>query len=318
MSAPVQITEGRLMFDPSALQLPAKCHEFAQSPQTLVYDNFVRIFFSSRQMDGTKFLSHVLFADFALDLTTLIRVAEEPIIPLGAIGTFDEHGIFPMNVIRVGKLIYGFTTGWSRRSSVSVETSIGVTVSHDDGRTFQRLGPGPILSSSLNEPFLVGDGFVKKINDVFHMWYIFGTAWRQFEKGSQPDRIYKIGYATSLDGLNWTRSGHPIIEDRLGPEESQALPTVIERNGIYHMIFCFRFSTDFRKNPARGYRLGYAWSKNLKQWHRDDDLISFSPTSWDSEMQCYPHLFELKNQVYLLYNGNNFGRFGFGIAKTNL
>ena len=29
---------------------------------------------------------------------------------------------------------------------------------------------------------------------------------------------------------------------------------------------------------------------------------------------CYPHLFELDGQVALLYNGNNFGRDGFGLA----
>ena len=33
-----------------------------------------------------------------------------------------------------------------------------------------------------------------------------------------------------------------------------------------------------------------------------------------SEMQCYPHLFECDQKIYLLYNGNEFGRHGFGLA----
>jgi hypothetical protein len=31
-------------------------------------------------------------------------------------------------------------------------------------------------------------------------------------------------------------------------------------------------------------------------------------------MQCYPHVFQLDGAVYMLYNGNEFGRAGFGMA----
>ena len=31
-------------------------------------------------------------------------------------------------------------------------------------------------------------------------------------------------------------------------------------------------------------------------------------------MLCYPHVFSCDNQVYMLYNGNAFGRQGFGVA----
>jgi hypothetical protein len=36
--------------------------------------------------------------------------------------------------------------------------------------------------------------------------------------------------------------------------------------------------------------------------------------SWDSDMLCYPHVFACDGEVYLLYNGNEFGRHGFGVA----
>ena len=73
----------------------------------------------------------------------------------------------------------------------------------------------------------------------------------------------------------------------------------------------------FRKNKARGYRLGYAWSDDLVKWTRDDANagIGFSAAGWDSEMMCYPHIFECDKKVYLLYNGNEFGKYGFGIAE---
>ena len=38
------------------------------------------------------------------------------------------------------------------------------------------------------------------------------------------------------------------------------------------------------------------------------------PDGWDSEMQCYPHVFWCGDTAFLLYNGNAFGRGGFGGA----
>jgi len=198
---------------------------------------------------------------------------------------------------------------------VSVETGIGIVESFDAGETFTKChGYGPILTASPNEPFLVGDAFVKKFDDVLHMWYIYGAKWIGSEP---PERVYKIGHATSSDAINWIKdSGLQIISDVWGDDECQALPTVIKIGNTYHMYFCYRTATDFRTNQERGYRLGYAYSKNLCDWTRDDKLggMKLSETGWDSEMMCYPHIFEFQNKIYMLYNGNEFGKHGFGLA----
>ena len=38
------------------------------------------------------------------------------------------------------------------------------------------------------------------------------------------------------------------------------------------------------------------------------------PGAWDGDMVCYPHLTEIDGRIVLLYNGNAFGREGFGAA----
>lgn len=307
------------IFDPTQHKLPNDCAQFAQAPQFLAFNDFARIYFSTRSVDkkNGKYLSHIAFVDMRNNLCDVIRVSDKTVIPLGGLGCFDEHGIFPMSVMRHGDDVYGYTCGWSRRISVSVETAIGLAISRDQGRTFQRIGDGPVLAASLNEPCLVGDGFVKVIDGVFHMWYIFGTGWNKFSMEAAPDRTYKIGHAVSLDGINWDREeGRQIISDRLGVDECQALPTVINIDGRYHMFFCFRQSFNFRQNKDRGYRIGHAWSDDLVNWVREDEdpNLSFTPGDWDSDMLCYPHVFEHDGEVHLLYNGNEFGRYGFGLA----
>jgi hypothetical protein len=307
------------IFDPTHHTLTNDCVQFAQAPQALVFDDYVRVYFSTRAVDSHngKLLSHIAFLDLRKNLCDLVRVSDKTVIPLGKLGCFDEHGIFPMSVLRHGDAVYGYTCGWSRRTSVSVETAIGLAISHDQGLTFQRIGDGPVLSASLHEPYLVGDGFVKVIGDVFHMWYIFGTGWMKYAPDAEPDRTYKIGHAISKDGITWVKEeARQLIADRLGPAESQALPTVIDLGGRYHMFFCYRQSFDFRRNSARAYRIGHAYSDDLVNWTRDDQNPSLDSTSgnWDSDMLCYPHVFECEGKVYLLYNGNEFGRYGFGAA----
>ena len=307
------------IFDPTDYKLANNCLEFAQSPQTLVFKDFVRIYFSTREVDSSngKFLSHISFVDMDKNFESILNVSKNQVIPLGNLGTFDEHGIFPINVLRDGNRILAYTCGWSRRTSVSVETSIGFAISNDNGLTFQKLGDGPILTASPNEPFLVGDGFVLIEDNTYHMWYIFGTKWIDNEE-EESARVYKIGYASSLDGVNWTKTeGKQIIPNKLNENECQALPTVIFANNKYHMFFCYREAIGFRKDKNKGYKIGYAFSSDLKNWQRDDTLLNldFSEGEWDSDMQCYPHVFKCDEKIYLLYNGNQFGKFGFGLAE---
>lgn len=310
----------RHLFDPMNYTLPNGCSEFAQSPQTLVFEDFVRVYFSTRKKDEHtgKFLSLIAFADFDKEFKKVINVSSETPIELGGLGSFDEHGIFPINILRHDDKVWAYTCGWSRRVSVSVETSTGLAYSNDGGKHFEKVGTGPVLTSSLKEPFLVGDSFVQVYNGVFHMWYIFGQRWLKPTVTEPPARVYKIAHAVSLDGINWQKEdGKQIIEDTLNIDECQALPTVTKIGNRYHMYFCFREATDFRSNHERGYRLGYAWSDDLVNWKRNDELVGMhkSTLGWDAEMMCYPHIFQCDGKVYLLYNGNEFGRKGFGIAE---
>lgn len=308
------------IFDPAEHDLGPDIVGFAQGPQALVCPDRVRIYFSTRRRSPNgKFVSTIRYVDFDRRLERLLGTASHEVIGPGGLGTFDEHGIFPMNVVNVGAEIYAYTCGWSRRVSVSIDMAIGLAVSRDGGEHFERLGPGPVLAAGPQEPNLVGDPFVRQEGTSFRMWYIHGTGWKHH--GDQPERVYKIADATSPDGVTWHRAGSKgLIADRLGPDECQAMPTVIQIGSKHHMFFCYREAFDFRANASRGYRIGHAWSEDLISWTRDDDhpLLDVSASGWDDQMLCYPHVFECDGSVYLLYNGNEFGRHGFGAAKLVL
>jgi hypothetical protein len=44
--------------------------------------------------------------------------------------------------------------------------------------------------------------------------------------------------------------------------------------------------------------------------------IDVSETGWDSEMLCYPHVFDAGENFYMFYNGNKYGVKGLGVARA--
>ena len=294
---------------------------FAQSPQTLKLEDRIRVYFSTRSSDTAgQYLSHISFVEFDENFSE-INSANHEVIELGKLGTFDEHGIFPLHIYSEPGRILGYIGGWSRKRSVSVDGAIGLSVSIDNGLTFSRLGDGPILDASINEPFLIGDPFVLRTEKEFHLWYIRGTKWLEDPDSFRKERIYKIAHATSSDGINWTKDkeGVQIIEDRLGQYEAQAMPSVIKIDEAYFLFYCYRDVFDFRTNSSNGYRLGCVKSENLKDWDYEELSIlrPANTVNWDTDMMCYPHVFSWKSRNFIAYNGNDFGREGFGVAEIS-
>jgi sucrose-6-phosphate hydrolase SacC (GH32 family) len=305
------------VFDPTAIQDRPWLKEFAQAPCALLFDDFVRVYFSCRPAPDSnrQYVSYTAFVDLDRnDLFSIRSVAREPILPLGGLGMFDEFGIYPTSVIRHGSVIRAYYGGWTRCESVPYNVSIGYAESVDDGATFRRIGPGPVLSFSPEEPMTISGPKVRRFNDKWYLFYVAGIKWI---KGlERPESVFKIRVAVSEDGIRWQKTGRELIANKLEEDECQASPDVFYSNGMYHMFFCYKYSFDFR-NRDRGYRIGYARSYDLLNWERTDEKagIDVSPDGWDSEMISYPHVFDLDGKTYMMYLGNQVGRFGFGLAE---
>lgn len=291
------------------------CISFAQSPQLLKLEDRHRVYFCGRYLDRFGLpVSRVYFVDFSHDFSKILDVRSEPVLSEGNLGEFDEHGIFPFHPASINGNTFGFSSGWSRRQSVPVETAIGITVLSEGGN-FIKLGRGPILAANYFEPFLVCDPYLfQESNNKFSMYYISGERW--LLEDEKPERVYKIRCASSEDLKRWTPDGIQLIPDVLGPNECQALPSVVSVGDLRIMAFCYRPATDFRGSGPNTYRLGGAVSVDGKNWVRCDEIFNFQTEidAWDSEMQCYPNISLDGQNLILLYNGNEFGREGFGLS----
>lgn len=304
------------VFDPQAVVGRPWLKEFAQAPATLLLDDVVRVYFSCRPPADAhgQYVSYSAYVDLdRQDLFKVRDVAAMPILPLGGLGEFDEFGTYPVSVVRDGSTVLAYYAGWTRCESVPFNVAIGAAASMDGGKTFSKLGNGPVLGYSPDEPFVLSGPKIRRFGERWHLFYIAGRKWKVVDGRAEP--VYKIRHATSADGLYWAKSGRDLIASRIEEDEAQASPDVFYANGKYHMFFCYRYSSHYR-GKQNGYRIGYASSTDLIDWVRDDSKagIDVAIEGWDSEMISYPHVFEVDGQTYLAYLGNQVGRQGFGLA----
>jgi hypothetical protein len=116
-----------------------------------------------------------------------------------------------------------------------------------------------------------------------------------------------LKYAESFDGIQWFPTGEISLEFKCDNEYAISKPSVLKEDGIYKMWYSYR---------GDRYRIGYAESEDGIHFNRMDETVGIdvSEFGWDSEMICYPHVFEHNGEKYMLYNGNGYGKSGIGLA----
>jgi hypothetical protein len=276
----------------------------------------IRIYYATRYYGADSLpISQTSFIDVSRsDPREILHVHQTPSLELGAPESFSHYGIHPTMLVKQGGRVTFFYQGWNRCTAHPYETTIGIATSDDDGLTFTKMSEEPVLGLSPEDPLFVNGVFIMAEGARFRMWYSSGTEW--IDHGGKEEAVYIIKSAVSNDLLSWNRSAHGCIPQKFA-DECQNSATVIRIRGTYHMWFCYRQALDFR-NETRGYRIGYAWSDDLLTWNRDDSLAGItvaSESAWDSQMVCYPYVFEVDGKILMLYSGNYFGKDGFGYAE---
>tara|TARA_R110002020_G_scaffold268819_3_gene484097 strand:- start:38396 stop:39331 length:936 start_codon:yes stop_codon:yes gene_type:complete len=279
-------------------------------------DSLLRVYYAAR---NAKNKSEIKYFEISLENPQKILFSSPAsIIPIGDLGTFDQAGVMPSSAIRPfhnKDEVWLYYTGWSQRLDIPYHNSIGLAISLDGGKTFKKHSKGPIITSSILEPYFVGTPHVIHESGLFRCWYYSSTGW--FFDGKNIESKYHIKYAESKDGIIWDRRGLVCLDYKSEEEIAICTPTIIVEDGVYKMWFSYRGLRSQAMNKTASYKIGYAESDNGLLWTRKDaDAgIGLGDRGWDSEMICYPNVIKYGESKYMLYNGNNFGETGIGIAE---
>ena len=177
---------------------------------------------------------------------------------------------------------------------------IGYAIS-PDGKLWKRMSAEPVLSAdqpwekvAVMCPHVIWDESTK----LFRMWYSGGE---QYEPNA-------IGYATSPDGLHWTKhSGNPIF----GPgtekvfDQSRVAGCQVVHHGGWHYIFYIGY------RDIDHAQIGIARSRDgLTGWerHPDNPIIRPGQDSWDHDA-CYKPFAIFDGRRWLLWYNGRHGNF---------
>lgn len=266
----------------------------------------VRVYFSPRDSAGRSCLGSVELS-IRGSRWEIVGQARGPLLQAGRRGSFDADGVTVGCVVPEPGRWLAYYLGWTLGARVPFTNFVGLAVSHDEGCSFVRHSVVPVVGRSEANPYSLGYPWVLREGSHWTMW--FGTHLEWGEEGLEMQHVVKS--ATSRDGLAW----HPSSSVDVGLAGSaDPLEFAISRPCVVPWGQG-RLMWYAKRNP--GYRLGFAHAGPDGVWRRRDDCVTFAgePQSWEAHERTYPCVFRVEGDWYMLYNGDGYGRTGFGLAR---
>jgi len=264
-------------------------------------DDIYRVFFSGRDK---KNKSSVGYVDIDIIKQKEISICQNALFKYGEENSFYSHGVSIGNMYQVQNKNYIQFMAWQIKDGGHWRGDIGKLQVGDDFDSLKLEPKEVYLGTDDEDKVSLSYSWVMFDEDIYKMWYGSTIDWSS-ENG---EMIHVIKYATSKDGNIWNKHGLAIPFE-VGVAQAFSRPTVLKDEDGYHMWY------SYRSGNGTKYRIGYAHSLDGLEWKRKEDSgLDVSKDGWDSEMICYPFVFEHKEKTYMLYNGNDYGKTGFGLA----
>jgi hypothetical protein len=279
-------------------------HAFVPTP--FVLDSArIRVYAAFLDGDG---IGRVGWVDVAVDDPTCVAaISTSPALDLGEPGSFDDNGVTPMCIVRDDQgTLRLYYTGWQLFPSIRYLMLTGAAVSRDGGLTFARLRTTPVLDRTSEELIARTAAYVERDGATWRVWYAAGS--ETIVRNRKRTPTYSIRFAESDDGLEWPSAGTEVLTPRPPDEFGVGRPCIVRRPPLCELWHSTR-------SISAGYRIGLACSEDGLHFTRADPGIGPSAGGWDSEMMCFPYVVETAAGRYLFYNGNDYGRTGFGVAR---
>lgn len=276
-------------------------YSFAWMPAVLLEDKMYKMWYVGR--------------DYAFNINSAISVdgvhwytfQGNPILEPGPPGSFDDGFTWGGTVIKVDS-IYRFYYGGFTSSG---RGSIGLATSRD-GINWTKFSGNPVMSpgpaGSWDDDAVHSPNVFRDHRGIYQMYY---------SGNGLPSA--SIGYATSPDGITWTKhSANPLLTPSFTNNWESFLvtdPRVIVVGSTYYMFY-------FGAPDANAYQIGVATSQNGIDWTRyiGNPIISFgSGNAWDSYTLGMLSVLVDNDVFKMWYSGRDrSGRWQIGYATSSL
>jgi predicted GH43/DUF377 family glycosyl hydrolase len=255
------------------------------------------VYFPCVIYDGTTFhmwysgkdgINHRIGYATSTDAISWDKYSANPVLDIGPSGAWDSEFAFSPEVIYDGSIYHMWYSGYD-----GSKRRIGYATS-PDRVTWTKSGTNPVLdigpSGSWDDEYACIPRIVYD-SSIFHMWYT-----------GNDGSTYRIGYATSTDGVSWVKSlANPVLE--FGPsgfwdDRHLLYPDIYYDGSTLHMWYSGGDGTNIR--------IGYASSTDIDEWKKHDANPVLNPGSsgsWDDTFTYCPTVLFDGTSYRMWYSG---------------
>ena len=296
------------VFNPSQYKSHEKLKSHASNPTIVKLNNdLVRVFYSGRDIENR---SSVGAFDFNMKTLKVQNNYYKPFFSPKNEKSFFRDGVSVGTALNFKGNKYLYFMGWQNPKTEHWRGDIGRLKILEKGIIILDPDHAIVSKNEVDRVSVSYPWIIKSKEGLLKMWYGSTISWN----AGNDEMLHVINYATSKDGLNWNYKGQ-VIRSKIGFAQAFSRPTIYESNNLdLHMWF------SYRSGSGKSYRIGYAFQKyGNSQWELliDKSGIETSSSGWDSKMIAYPCIYKYNKELYMFYNGNQFGKTGIGIAVTN-
>jgi predicted GH43/DUF377 family glycosyl hydrolase len=220
---------------------------------------------------------------------TWMESAANPLLSLGPGGTWDDEHVTSPSVVFDGATYHMWYAGHD-----GANWRIGYATS-SDGVTWTRAQTDAVLDLGPNGDFddvhVYGPTVILEGN-TFNMWYT------GYDGGA-----YRIGYAISTNGINWTKNpGNPILNLGTGGswDDAGLLDSMVVKNGSKYLMW-------YSGSDGSTWRIGHATSNDGLVWTKSaiNPVFSLGPMWWESNHVQSPGVLFNGVNYEMWYTGSN-------------
>jgi predicted GH43/DUF377 family glycosyl hydrolase len=196
---------------------------------------------------------------------------------------WDRGGVETVSVLEDGGQYWLWYAGYQRREEPPLSMKIGVATS-PDGVNWEKAAENPVIDSGSagewDESFVESPSVVK-LSGTFYMWYT----------GVDSQSRYRIGLATSEDGIHWIKNpANPVFSPDASNEWENAVvyaPAVIRDIDQFVMFYVGLNAGTF----LNAMRIGMATSTDGVSWTRPQSVPVLdvgAAAAWDEQGAFVP------------------------------
>jgi hypothetical protein len=140
------------------------------------------------------------------------------------------------------------------------------------------------------------------------MWYGSTVSW----DAGNGEMLHVLKEKKSTDNVSF-HCTNSLIPFELGVAQAFSRPSIVEFKGRNLMAYSFRGAQD-------KYKIGFVWLDDFSTATQCGGLTAFLPSDheWENEMVEYPFLFVHHSKLFMLYNGNYYGKTGIGLTEIEM